>query len=244
MFGTVSGMERSSAAEAIQTLEQGSITFFYRPRLEESPPDDLGDMQRILILLSPSGSPFERLIVVGRSRLPASARRERFWGFVDLVLTPYDMNAALGAQVYGTKTPDLRHLPAARPFGEGTYEVELHNSHSHLRWRVEQQRGRDPQLHVREELGEQDAPARDMEVEAEADYIVTVANPELAAWGLTAPPDLHADLFDDLELHVPLPTPFPATLQQRFRNGRFAQLDSIDWLDHPGAELVFAGAGD
>lgn len=244
MFGTVSGMGRSNAAAVVPTLEQGSITFLYRPRLEQFPPDELGDVQRILILLSPASSPFERLIVVGRKRLPDSARRDRFWGFVDLVLTPYDMHAALGAQVYGTKTPDLRHLPAARPFGDGTYEVELHNSHSHLRWRVEQQRGRSRQLHVREELDEQDPLAPDMEIEAEADYIITVANPELAAWGLTVRPDLHADLFDDLELHVPLPTPFPETLQQRFRNARFAQLDSIEWLDHPGAELVFADAGE
>jgi hypothetical protein len=231
MFGTVSGMARSSAVEAAQTLEQGAISFLYRPRVEEQHPDHLGDVQRMLLLLSPDGSPFQRLIAVGRKRLPPSARRDRFWGFVDLVLTPYDMNAALDAQVYGTKTRGLRHLPAARPFGEGTYELELHNSHAHLRWRVDRLEPLDP-------------IAAELEIEDEADYILTIANPDLAAWGLTEPPDLQTDLFDDLELHVPIPTPFPPALQQRFRNRRFAQLDTVEWLDHPGAELVFVGVGE
>lgn len=191
-------------AQALQTdvLEQGSIAFLDRPR-------ELDDMQRLLILLSPANSSFERLIAIGRKR------RDRFWGFVDLVLTPYDMNAALGAQVYGP-----RHLPAARVFAEGTYEVETHGPHSHLRWSVDR---------VEDEIP----------LERDADYIVTIANPDPVVWGLIEAPDLQSQLFDDLELHVPIPTPFPPSLQQRFRNRKFAELDTIDWLDHPGTELVF-----
>ena len=224
-------MSRTAAAEAAETIEQGSVTFLYRPRVEEQHADELEDVQRLLILLSPEGSAFERAIAVGRKRLPPSSRRDRFWGFVDLVLTHYDMHAALGAHVYGTKTRGLRHLPAARPFAGGTYEIATHGAHSHLRWRVDRVVTDDPIAH-------------ELEIEDEADYIVTVANPDPTAWGLIQPPDLQAQLFDDLELHVTIPTPFPPPLQQRFRNRRFAQLDSTAWLDHPGAELVFVGAGD
>ncbi|HYC92082.1 MAG TPA: hypothetical protein VEO54_22910 [Thermoanaerobaculia bacterium] len=220
-----------AAAEAVQTLEQGSISFLYRPRVEEQHPDELDDVQRLLLLLTPAGSPFQRVIAVGRKRLPRSARRDRFWGFVDLVLTHYDMHAALGAQVYGTKTRGLRHLPAARVFAEGTYEIASHDGHAHFTWRVERITGEDP-------------IAAEIEIEDEADYILTVANPDPVAWGLLEPPDLQTVLFDDLELHVPVPTPFPPALQQRFRNRRFTQLDSVEWLDHPGAELVFVGAGE
>ncbi|HEY0159193.1 MAG TPA: hypothetical protein VGF28_18040 [Thermoanaerobaculia bacterium] len=224
-------MSGSAAAEAAVTIEQGSVTFLYRPRVEEYHAAELEDVQRLLILLSPEGSAFQRAIAIGRKRLPRSSRRDRFWGFVDLVLTHYDMHAALGAQVYGTKTRGLRHLPAAQPFASGTYEIATHGSHAHLRWRIDERTTADP-------------VATAVEVEEDADYIITVANPDPAAWGLLQPPDLQAELFDDLELHVTIPTPFPPALQQRFRNRRFVQLDSTEWLDHPGAELVFVGAGD
>ena len=223
-------MARAQTAEAVRLLENGTIAFFYRPRVEEQHPGELGDVQRLLLLLSPDGSPFQRLIALGRKPLPRSKRHDRFWGFVDLVLTPCDMNNALGAQLYGTKTRGLRHLPAARLFAEGTYELTMHEDHSHLVWSV---------------TGTTDDPvARDIEIEDDADYILTVANPDPSAWGLEEPPDLQTRLFDDLELHVPVPTPFPPRLQQHFRGRRFTQLDSVDWLDHPGAELVFLGAGE
>jgi hypothetical protein len=222
---------RLREAAATERLEQGSITFLYRPRVEEQDPEELEDVQRLLLLLSPAGSAFERLIAVGRKRLPRSARRDRFWGFVDLVLTPYDMHAALGAQVYGTKTRGLRHLPAARPFAEGTYEVETHGPHSHFRWHVEH-------------FDRDDPVAAEIPLEHDADYILTIANPDPALWGLIEPPDLQSALFDDLELHVTVPTPFPPSLQQRFANRKYAQLDTTEWLDHPGAELVFVGAGE
>ncbi|HUR81864.1 MAG TPA: hypothetical protein VM733_13950 [Thermoanaerobaculia bacterium] len=231
LFATASRMAHAQAAEVVQTLEHGSIAFLFRPRVEEQHPDELQDVQRLLLLLTPNGSAFQRAIAVGRKRLPRSARRDRFWGFVDLVLTHYDMNAALGAQVYGTKTRGLRHLPAARVFAEGTYEIALHDGHAHFSWCVTR-------------IAADEPLANEIELEEEADYILTVANPDPAAWGLTEPPDLQTTLFDDLELHVPLPTPFPPSLQQRFRNRRFTQLDSIEWLDHPGAELVFIGAGE
>jgi len=224
-------MGRALPVEAPESvLEQGSATFLYRPRVEEQHADELDDVQRLLIQLSPSEGPFERLIAIGRKRLPRSVRRDRFWGFVDLVLTAYDMNAALGAQVYGTKTKGLRHLPAARAFAAGTYELAWHNSHAHLRWTIDQ--------------FENDPIAKELEPERTADYILTVANPDPVVWGFLQTPDLQSELFDDLELHVTIPTPFPPALQSRFRDRKYAQVDSPDWLNHPGAELVFLGAGE
>jgi len=221
-----SGMTRLNAVEAVQSLEQGSITLLYRPR-EEKPLRDLGDVQRLLLLLAPHGSPYARLVVIGRKRLPRAPQHDRFWGFVDLVLTPDDMQAALGTQVSSANTR-LRQLPAARALREGAYSLDLHNSHAHLRW------------HMERVPGDPFAPAIDLD--KTADYIVTVANPDIAAWGLSEVPDLQEELFDDLELHVSLPSPYPPALQHRFGNRRFTQLDTTDWLDHPGTELVFASA--
>lgn len=224
-------MARIAVVEAARTLEQGAVRFLYRPRVEEQHADELGDVQRLLIVLTPHGAAFERAIAVGRKRLPRSSRHDRFWGFVDLVLTHYDMHAALGAQVYGTKTRGLRHLPAARAFANGTYDIVTHDDHSHLRWHVESVDAADP-------------IAQEIDLERDADYILTIANPDPVVWGMLEAPDLQADLFDDLELHVTIPTPFPPSLQQRFRGRRFVQLDDPSWLDHPGAEVVFVGAGE
>src|SRR5687768_3559487 len=130
-------MAQAQTVEALHPLEHGDITFLYRPRVEEQHPEGLEDVQRLLLLLSPAGNAHERLIAIGRKRIPRSRRRDRFWGYVDLVLDRYDMQAALGAQVYGTKTRGLRHLPAAREFAHGTYDIAMHGPHSHLHWTVE-----------------------------------------------------------------------------------------------------------
>lgn len=229
-------MGRIAAVEAVRTLEEGTVTFLYRPRVEEQHPDELDDVQRLIIVLRPDEAAFERAIAIGRKRLPPSHRRDRFWGFVDLVLTPFDMHAALGAQVYGTKTRGLRHLPAARPFANGTYDIATHGTHSHLRWHIDRYEADDP-IAV-------EAIAAEVDVERDADYIVTIANPDPIVWGMLETPNLQEELFDDLELHVTIPTPFPPSLQTRFRNRKFTQLDAPEWLDHPGAELVFIGAGE
>jgi hypothetical protein len=209
-----------------QTIEHGSITFLYRPRPDGHRADELHDVQRLLLLLAPDDSAFERLIAVGRTRVPRSTCRDRFWGFVDMVLTSHDMTAALSAQIYGTNSKGLRHIPAAHVFAEGTYTITVHGDHSHLRWHVEQM-ARDP-------------IAFEIQVERDADHLLTIANPDPAAWGLSEAPDLQTQIFDDLELHVTIPASLPAPLQQRFGDRPITQLDSTDWLDHPGTEIVFA----
>jgi hypothetical protein len=224
-------MSRTALAEVHETLELGSMAILYRPRVEEWDADELADVQRFLILLRPEASAFERLIAVGRKPLPPSTRHDRFWGFVDLVLTPFDMTAALSAQVYNTKTRGLRHVPPAQAFAWGSYELSAHGDHGHLRWQLDR-------------VDTNDSIADALDLDREADYVVSIANPDPAAWGLLEPPDLQGRLFGDLETHVTLPQPLPPSLQARFRGRRFAALDSAAWLDHPGAELLFAGAGE
>ena len=211
----------------MELLEQGRITFLYRPRVEEQNPDDLADVQRLLVVLEPDARERYRLIAMGRKRMPHSGRHERFWGFVDAVLDhPQDMEAILGAQTYGTKTRGVRHLPAARLAGDGSYALELHDDHTHLAYALER-------------LERDDPIVADLSIEPSASYIVAVANPDPTAWGMVEPPPLQQELFDELEIHVTVPAPFPPALQHRFRGRRYSQLDSTEWLDHAGAELIF-----
>lgn len=210
-------------------LESGALTVFYRPRVDESDVESLNDVQRLFLLIEPEDAPRARLIAIGRKRLPSSSRRERFWGFVDMVLPAADIHTALGAQTYETKTRGTRHAAAAVAIASGTYRIEHHDeTHGHLVWSLER-------------IEESDPVARELEPEAEAQYIVTVANPDAAAWGLEEFPPLQQELFDDIEVHSSVPATFPQALQERFAERRYVPLDTAEWLDHEGAELVFIG---
>jgi hypothetical protein len=123
----------------------------------------------------------------------------------------------------------VRHLPAAVRIGRGVYRLAEHEAHTHLQYSLD--------------ALELDDLSRDLDVEREASFIVSVANPDPTAWGLVELPDIQLDLFDEAEVHVTIPTPFPPSLQMRFEGRRFAQLDTPAWLDHPGAELIFIEVG-
>ena len=111
----------------------------------------------------------------------------------------------------------MRHLPAARRLGGGTYAIAAHDGHTHLAWR----------------LAQLDSEWRDeLNLTGETNLIITVANPDPTAWG----EDPQRELFSrDIEVR----TPFPPALQERFADRRFMQLDATTWLDHEGAELIF-----
>ena len=212
-----------------RVLERGEISLMYRPRVEQWQPEDVGDIQRLLLVLCPQDRARYRVIAIGRKRLPRGSKHDRFWGYVDLVLdSPTDLRAALGGQTYGTKTRGLRHLPAARPAARGAYEMTWHEDHAHLRYDLDSFESNDPVV-------------EDLRLEQSADFLVTIANPDLTAWGLVESPPLQFDLFDETEIHVTIPTPFPQRLQSRFGDRRFVQMDTVEYLDHPGAELVFVG---
>ena len=220
-------MARRRENEQMRGLERGEMTLMYRPRVEHFDPEDARDVQRLLLVLCPERRSRYRVIAIGRKRLPGGERHERFWGFVDLVLdAPQDLRAALAAQTYVTKTRGTRHLPAARRAASGTYELRWHDGHTHLSYDLQRVHGEDPVV-------------EDLELEERADYIVTVANPDPAVWGLDEPPPLQFELFEEPEIHVTIPTPFPPDLQQRFRDRRFAPLDTVGYLAPPGAELGF-----
>lgn len=218
--------QQSAAARELRVLEQGRITFLYRPRVEEQQPEELADVQRMLVVLEPDGRERYRLIALGRKRMPRAGRQERFWGFLDAVLDhPQDIEAVLAAQTYGTKTRGVRHLPAARLVGEGTYALEAHDDHTHLTYDLDR-------------IVKDDPVAADLRLEPSASFIVAIANPDPAAWGLAEAPSLQKELFDELEVHVEAAA-FPPALLSRFRGRKYAPLDDVEWLEHAGGELIF-----
>lgn len=200
-----------------RVLERGDVFFLYRPRVEQERVEELQDVQRFFLVLSPDGGERYRRIVVGRKRLPDPEEHERFWAFVDEVAArPADVREELERGHYETETRGERVQPEARPAGEGRYALVDHDGHTHLAYALELPR-------------RPGAAQEELAIEDEASYVVAVKNPEAATpAGAGLRPRQRAD--------------FPAELGDRFRGRRFVPVDPPEFLDHEGAELVLIGA--
>jgi hypothetical protein len=201
-------------------LEHGDIYFIYRPRVDEPTAEGFADVQRFFVILSPPGKERHRLIIVGRKKLPEiSDQHERNWGFVQKVgRRPEDVEDELEGMRYSTKTRGERHLSPARLAGEGVYAIVRHEDHTHIAYALELPRT-------------PGSVQRELNIQKEASYILTVKNQEQAL-----PPDV--GLSDEQE---PV---FPAHLQARFRGRRFIPADPPEFLDQEGTEIILIGADE
>lgn len=210
-------MNGGQPEEPVSTeLERGDIFFFYRPRVGLSEVHSLADIQRFFFVMHPDGQRRLRDVIVGTKRLPDPERHERAWAFIARVSdSAEDVREELKRRVYETKTRGERTQPEARPAGEGRYAIVDHEGHGHLAYALE--------------LPRQGGEAqRALGIESEASYIVAVRNPDTPA-----PPGL-GPLGRRPEL--------PGRLRERFGSRRFAALDTAEWLNYEGVELVVIGA--
>jgi hypothetical protein len=217
-----SGGARGYGQLMADVVEDGDIYFLYRPRVAQPEVTSLDEVQRLLVVLRPwrERRPL-RLLVIGRKRLPEIRAHDRFWGFVDEVAEgPKALDGTLGGRVYQTKTRGERTQPAARPVAEGAYVIARHGDHTHLAY----------QLELPDRPGE---PQRELNIEQEASYIISVKNP-----GLPSPPGTGRP-------RAAVEVGLPQELQNRFGARRFIPLEPPDFLDHPGVEfLLIAAAHD
>lgn len=196
-------------------FERGNIYFFYRPAVEEESPSGLQDIQQSYLVLSPEESDVLRLIVVGRKKLPEVEEHGRYWAFVDLVTSdPSELREKLTEDRYQTKTRGERRSPAARPAGEGVYEIAMRDNQTYLAYALELPH-------------EPDEIQRELDIEEEASYVLSIKNPEISSErGL--PQRKRAE--------------YPDPLKQQFAGRRWVPADPPDFLDHEGAELLLIGA--
>jgi hypothetical protein len=214
-------MARDEDEGATATIEEGNIWFLVRPRVEHHEPSGAEDVQNLYVVLSPHGTRSYRLAIVGAQRLPEThdSGRDKLWGFISGVYDdPRELARDLTEETYQTKTRGERHRPAARPVGEGAYELVRHDGHTHLVYALELPR----------EPGDvQEA----FNIESEASYLITVKNPEQPS-----PPGAGLPRQRKAE--------YPAKLRERFRGRRFADVDPSDFLDYEGTQFVLVGASD
>src|SRR5919205_3870452 len=161
-----------------EILEQGDIYFFYRPKVRTEEVKSIDDIRRFFIVTAAEEQTAEnktktrsqlyRLIVVGKKALPeirkSEARQsERYWARVGGIFEdPKELTKEL-------LSDEFRQGDAARPVGEGKYAIVKKNqNHAELAYVLE----------MPKEPGE---AQKELGIEKEASYIITVINPRKPA---------------------------------------------------------------
>jgi len=201
-----------------KVLERGHIYFFYRPKIEVEEAEGPEDIARLFILLAPKEKEsLNRLIIMGKKKMPEVSTHERYFAFVSKVTKDMDeIRKQLGPSTYETKTRGERHVPACRPAGEGYYGIVEHGPHTHLAFVLE----------LPKEIGE---VQKAMNIEEEGSYVVMVKNPEVPS---------------STFFHGAKQASFPKHLQEKFEGRKFNSINPPDFLDHEDAELIIIAASE
>jgi hypothetical protein len=154
-----------------EILEQGDIFFFYRPKVRSEQVRGIEDIRRFFMVLAPDEEQelgkIYRLFVIGKKSLPeireSEARSsERYWARVGGIFEdPKELANNL-------QSDEFRKGDAARPVGEGKYAIIKHRDHAELAYILE----------LPKEPGE---AQKELGIEKEASYIITVINPNKPA---------------------------------------------------------------
>src|SRR5215510_5665217 len=160
-------------ARPIEKLEEGDIFFFYRPRIAVHEVHGRTDVQRFYMVLA-AHWPLRiyRLFVVGRKKLPHLVEGQhperRNWALAVFVSEdPEDVRRELSAYHYETTTRGRRFAAAAKPLGEGRYQLVRHRDHTEVAYALELPKHVGPAQH-------------EFEIKDEASYIVAVKNPDIS----------------------------------------------------------------
>ncbi len=200
----------------IKVLERGGLFYLYRPNVEAFAPGGLMDVRRFYMVLHPDGTERFRLIAIGKKKLPGGDDEvQRHWGFVDGVFSTPDELLEAAAGIPGSmESTGERTLPA----GEGVYALILHGNHTHLAYVLE----------LPSTPGE---VQQAFNIRPEGRFVIAVKNP-----AATSPPGVGLELDRQPD--------FPDQLKVRFGDRRWVSVDSPEFLDYEGAELVLIGGRD
>jgi hypothetical protein len=167
-------------------LEMGHIFFLYRPRSQLDQAEDIVDVQRLYLLLKPfvtetNKSPTNRLIIVGKKKLPDVKTHERYWAFVDY--TSLNIKEIVDNRL---EIDVQTNTEGVRPCGEGLYCIARHDRGSELAYILE----------LPEKISE---VQKAFNIVPEATYNISVKNPKGSDGGFGLPDDQKAELPETLQ---------------------------------------------
>jgi hypothetical protein len=209
---------RSSVTSTQSTiLEQGDIFFFYRPKVRSEKVESIDDVRRFFIVLAPESKNLYRLLVIGKKSLPeireSEARSsERYWTRVGGIFNdPTQLTKELLSK-------EFRDGDMARPAGEGKYAIVDHNKHTELAYVLE----------LPKETGE---AQKELGIEKEASYIITVINPKIPRRGENLPSTEDAPKYPEF------------VLNDFSNNENFVPLSrNLKFIDYQNAQIILIGA--
>jgi hypothetical protein len=202
-----------------EILEQGDIFFFYRPKVRSEQVKGIEDIRRFFMVLAPKEEKEKglyRLFVIGKKSLPeireSEARSsERYWARVGGIFEdPKELSNEL-------QSDEFRKGDAARPVGEGKYAIIKHRDHAELAYILE----------LPKEPGE---AQKELGIEKEASYIITVINPNKPA------PKGYPSAEES-------PTYPDSVLKEFSANESFIPLSkNLKLIDYQNAQIILIGA--
>jgi hypothetical protein len=226
--------EDSTTNPDAEILEQGDIYFFYRPKKGAEEVKDVGDVRRFFMVTAPekrsaveknnsNKGELYRLFVIGKKSLPEVRKTEaraseRYWAKVGGIFK--DANELTKELL----SDEFRRGDAARPVGEGKYAiVKHHQNHTELAYILE----------MPKQPGE---AQKELGIEKEASYIVTVINPKKPV----ASSVVDGGAYPSTE-EIPM---YPEELLKEFSdNDTFVRLSrDTRLLDYRNAQLILTAA--
>ncbi|KAK9473820.1 uncharacterized protein V1510DRAFT_322565 [Dipodascopsis tothii] len=205
------------AGAATDTIEQGLIYFFFRPKVEHETAQGMADVQRAYVVLRPTDEALHgarcRLLLVPRKTFAGAGGR-----LLALVQEPAatvaEVRAHLAASTYETKSLGERHLPPARPICEGVYVLS----------RTAQGAARTELSYKITVPAQPSAVERDFAIEHAGRFVVSARNP------LNEPPA-------GMAMAMPAPH-YPSALQDKFNNHRWTAL-TPEHLGYKNTQVLF-----
>ncbi len=214
-----------------EILEYGDIYFFYRPKVRSEQVKGIEDVRRFFMVTAPEqqsnndgndsddkANQIYRLFVIGKKSLPtirkSEARQsERYWARVGGVFkNANELTKEL-------LSDEFRRGDAARPVGEGKYTIIKYHNHAELAYILE----------MPKEPGE---AQKELGIEKEASYIISVINPKNARSPTEGYPSTEE------------PAEYPPKVLEEFNDtDNFISLTKdTKLIDYKNAQIILIGA--
>jgi len=196
-------------------LEQGDIYFFYRPKKDAQEVKGIEDVRRFFMVTGPENKQFYRLFVIGKKSLPeirkSDARAsERYWSRVGGI---FQDQKELTKELF---SDEFRKGDVARPAGLGKYVIVRHQNHAEL-------------AYILETPGEPGEAQKELGIEKEASYIISVINPKKPT-----PPG-----YPSAEEYPKYPD---EVLKELSEDQNFVSLRDTRLIDYQNAQMILIGA--